>query len=666
MNLVVGIISFPISCFFFKKLSDRGYALAHLIGWFGISYISFFSSHLGIPVYYTKYLAFVIWLVVNLILEVKYRFLRNNLTLSNVLINQGIFLFFFLFWYFARIGDFKLNTIERTPDFGIIKSLFNTSTLPPVDVWLAGKSINYYYFGHYVAFIIMSLSGIDAIAGFFLLIPWMFGIYALCLYRFGKDLFSFSVPRGNYFSIVSGAASVFFVLFAGNLYAVKYLWAKGFWYPEPTRFITGTITEIPFYSFIISDLHAHVWGLGIGIIILITLLCFWFDKKSILLYRNPYIYLLAFLLGLTLITNTWDMLSLGLLSGIVVCFKYFKQPLTLKDALGVLFNLLIILSVSIFWFASYRQEGGMGLGIVNNWSGLWNLFLNWGGFVIPGLLFLAIYGSKSFKEHRFVYIVYAVSLLFIVFTEIFYVKDVMSEGPYQRANTVFKVYMQVWLWLGAVSGAVFTMVLFPTLSRLNKNVAHVFHFVALTFVISLASYPLMTSKQTVIPKFTRSIYSGMDFFSQSYPDDYKAFLFLKNIEESLSANDRGRIIVEAPGESFKDENLFSSYLGWPTILGWGGHVWTYRGTSSYLDERNTELDEIYNGADIAPTVRILKKYNVDYIIVGTVEKRKFPNLNKTKLFSLGNVIYDKGGVAIIEISETTSNPYQSVPPTIYR
>ncbi|MFA5776397.1 MAG: DUF2298 domain-containing protein [Patescibacteria group bacterium] len=663
INLVVGIISFPVTCLFFKKLSDKGYALAHLLGWFSISYISFFSSHLGIPVYYTKYLAFFIWLGINLYIEVKYRPLRNNLTLSNILITQGVFLFFATLWYFARIGDFRLNTIERTPDFGIIKSLFNTTALPPTDIWLAGKTINYYYFGHYVAFVMMSLSGVDPVAGFFLIILWMFGTYAASLYRFGKDLFNFATGR-NYLSMLSGFMTVFFVLFAGNLYAVKYLWTKDFWYPEPTRFIEGTITEIPFYSFFISDLHAHVWGLGIGIMVLFTLLILWYNNKTTPLYKNYYVYFTAFLLGLALITNTWDVLTLGLLSGVVIFVKYVKHPLTWKDFGALFLNAFIILLVSIVWLISYKQEGSTGIGMVNEASGLWNLFLNWGGFVIPAAVFSIIYSYKFVKSHTLIFIVYFVSLFLIVLTEVFFVKDVMSQGPFQRANTVFKVYMQVWIWLGAVSGVVFTIVLFPAVAylRLNKSVMYAARLAVLVVTLSLVGYPIMTSKQTIIPKFNRSVYAGVSFFSDGYPADYKAYLFLKNIQDSLPNGKKQKVIIEAPGESFRDENLFSSYLGWSTILGWGGHVWTYRGTPVYLEERSLELNEVYAGTDVLLSISILKKYKVDYIIVGSVEKRKYPNLNMQKLLSLGNKIYDEDGTTIIEVVDAILfNPYQSVP-----
>jgi uncharacterized membrane protein len=574
----------------------------------------------------------------------------------------------------VRIGDFKLNTIERTPDFGIIKSFFNATTLPSMDVWLSGKTINYYYFGHYVAYIMLSLSGIDAVPGFFLLILWMFATYILCMFRLGENLFIFIARSFNKYSerrmvwlpVLAGILTVFFTWFAGNLYSVRYLWKTGFWYPEPTRFIEGTITEIPFYSFFISDLHAHVWGLGIGIMVLLSLIMLWFHSEKTPLYRNRYIYLISFLLGLAVITNTWDVLTLGLLSAMVILAKYYKNLFTWKNVGAVFVCLLIIISVAFVWVLTYRQEGSTGLEFTKYSSGLLNLLVNWGGFVVPAVAFLSVYGRKSLRNYTFIHLIYIVSLVFIIFTEIFFVKDVMSGGPYQRANTFFKVYMQLWLWLGAVSGVVVTLLIFPIAGQVRRKtyLVNTINIIVVVITLSLLTYPIKTLKQTVIPKFNRSFSDGLAFFRDNYPSDYRAYLYLKNLQESLPQGDRLRIIVEAPGTSFQDENLFSSYLGWSTLLGWTGHVWTYRGTPRYIEERETDLWEIYSGTSDVLAADILRKYSVDYIIIGSVEKRKYPEVNTDKLIKLGIPVYDKDGTIIIEVNEVgLVNPYQSTPTT---
>lgn len=656
-NLIVGLVSFSFANVFFAKFSDKGYAVGHLLGWLCVSYISFLLSHLGIPVYYSMYVAFTIWLVLNLALEWKHKSLRIGLTLKNVVISQSIFLAFAIFLYFARIGSFTLSTIERTPDFAIIMSLFNTNTLPPVDVWLAGKPINYYYFGHYVAFMIMSLAKLEPIAGFFYLVMWMFGMYALCLFRFGESLYHFTTSTiskqtkfGKVAPSIAGLLSVFLVLLAGNLYSAKYLWLPDFSFWLPTRFVPGTIMELPLFSFFIADLHGHMWGMALGILVLFTLLAFWFDDRKPLLSKNFFIYLLAFLLGLSVIANTWDVLSLGLLVGLAVLIRYAKNLHSSKDILAIIYNIVIVVAVPFVWLMYYRQEGDGGIGLTHGGSGLWNLFLQWGGFAIPLVVLLLAYPRKLLSKINFFWLISLVSILLILFTEFFFIKDIMQGGEFKRANTVFKIYMQVWLWLGAIAGPVIVLLVKPVDQVVKKHFEGktiTIRFFTTVTLLALVVYPYLTLKQNIVPRYDRGVYAGMAFFYNYLSADYKAFLFLKNIQNGLPRGQKQKIIVEAPGESFQNQSLFSSYLGWPTLLGWSGHVWTYRGTYKYSDERGKELTEIYTGTDLAKTQAILDKYKVDYIIVGTLEKLKYPSLNAKKLLSLGTKIFDRDGVVII-------------------
>src|SRR5205814_1185086 len=91
------------------------------------------------------------------------------------------------------------------------------------------------------------------------------------------------------------------------------------------------------------------------------------------------------------------------------------------------------------------------------------------------------------------------------------------------------------------------------------------------------------------------------------------------------------VIVEADGDSYTDYDRISAFAGMPTIIGWGVHEWLWRGTYDVVAPRKDEVKEIYEGTDAAKTFMILQKYNVHYIIIGTLEKKKFTALNEEKL-----------------------------------
>ena len=72
-------------------------------------------------------------------------------------------------WTFVRAHNPSINAIERFMDFGFIQTLFNAHTLPLADMWYLGEPLNYYYFGHVMGYVILSVSNVAAEPGFFYL-----------------------------------------------------------------------------------------------------------------------------------------------------------------------------------------------------------------------------------------------------------------------------------------------------------------------------------------------------------------------------------------------------------------------------------------------------------------------------------------------------------------
>jgi len=90
-------------------------------------------------------------------------------------------------------------------------------------------------------------------------------------------------------------------------------------------------------------------------------------------------------------------------------------------------------------------------------------------------------------------------------------------------------------------------------------------------------------------------------------------------------------------------------LGWPTIIGWTGHEWTWRGSYEAIGDRIGEVIEIYTGTDEGRAREILDKYRVDYILVGQVEENRYQDrIQPEKLKKIGRVIFEQGETAVIE------------------
>src|SRR3989304_2009962 len=181
--------------------------------------------------------------------------------------------------------------------------------------------------------------------------------------------------------------------FGGNSHPVLYFLQnfgfKGYWYPDVTRFIDHTIHEIPAYSFIVSDLHAHFIGLPI---VLLTILMAWrwlamifavketavkrLWKKPVFISTNL---VLGGLLGVMGMTNTWDMLIYGVFLVILGSFIIATEPKKLLAVLTAGLQTSVMALLVVFpWLLNFSSIIN-GIFLVSERSPLWQLAALWLG-----------------------------------------------------------------------------------------------------------------------------------------------------------------------------------------------------------------------------------------------------------------------------------------------
>ena len=129
----------------------------------------------------------------------------------------------------------------------------------------------------------------------------------------------------------------------------------------------------------------------------------------------------------------------------------------------------------------------------------------------------------------------------------------------------------------------------------------------------------------------------------SFPNDYAGIGWLK---ENVTGQP---YILEAAGDSYTDYERISMATGLPTIEGWLVHEWLWRGSYDEPGKRTSEAQTIYESKDINQTNDLLKKYNVKYIVVGEMERTKYPAINEEKIKSLGKEVFKSGKTAIYEL-----------------
>jgi YYY domain-containing protein len=208
-----------------------------------------------------------------------------------VALTEAIFVATFLFYLWLRSFNPQILGTEKPMEMGFLSATTRDTALPPRDPWLSGYGINYYYLGFVLVAALAKLTGITATIAFNLGLATVFAL----AFSGGAGLVANLVavardgerrpPRAGTLAI--GTIGGYLLVFAGNMYAARDILANGgaaietWWWGglgwKSSRVVidsgfpaaiyganaqdSPTITEFPFFSFILGDLHAHVLAL---------------------------------------------------------------------------------------------------------------------------------------------------------------------------------------------------------------------------------------------------------------------------------------------------------------------------------------------------------------------------------------------------------------------
>ncbi len=670
VTVAVGALGLPVSRFVFSASSDGGYAFSKILSWFAVGYLTFLVATLGLAplAFPASILALLVWAAGNAFVHWKCAdHMAPPPKLSQIITTELIFLSVCVGIVIIKGFHPEIYQIERFMDFGFIETLRNSTSLPLADLWLAGETLNYYYLSHFIGFVILTLTGIPSVPGFFILIGFIMGTLAAAIARFSIDVALYIVRGKEELSRMAKASaagvSVFVAVFSGCWYMIP--WAihrigfafgmgemPNFFYPEPTRAIAGTITEMPIFSFLVADIHAHVWGMLTALLVLTIAFSLWRDASAKLDAANRYLWAMAFALGMAYMVNSWDAVTLGTLAVFFMAAKY-RRDSWVDIASAVVLLAAAAYVIALPWSLTNHLPI-QGVGLVHGISPLLPWLSFWGSIVTIMIAWILRYAvvRKKMLAHAdallFVSVVFCASLLFLAVIEIVFMKDILINGEWYRANTVFKVATQVWIWVAVFAGPVYLWFYRSLTNHIARVATAAFLFVYLGVG---AVYPVIAIEQAFTGSGTFfGVDHGLDWWRNKFPNDFAAYEYLKGVRDSLPQAERLKNIVEGEGESYTDVSRFSVFLGWPTIVGWPVHEWTWRGSYDVVGKRREEVRDLYVGTDVQRSRELLQRYKIDYIILGAVERDRYGKaIQEQKLRSLGKVVFEQGGTVVISV-----------------
>ena len=207
------------------------------------------------------------------------------------------------------------------------------------------------------------------------------------------------------------------------------------------------------------------------------------------------------------------------------------------------------------------------------------------------------------------------------------------EGDIDRMNSVFKLYLQVWVLLALASAYLAWRILRTGVVERTMSVpwARAWGWALALLVLAAAVYPVLGTQDRLRTRFEvlPLTLDGMAYMRAAEYNDPNGTIDLSADYDAirwLQANVQGSpVVLEGLTPNYRWGGRISIYTGLPSVVGWRWHQeqqrWGYRRA---VGERARDVNRIYATRDPSEALDLMRKYNVEYVYLGRLERLYYP------------------------------------------
>ena len=583
---------------------------------------------------------------------------------------QAVFWAAFAGFALCRAALPDISGAEKFMDFAFLNASIRASSLPPPDPWLSGFAINYYYFGYFTWALVAKLAGTPSSVAYNLAVATIPAQVAAGTYSIALAL------TGSRRASSAGALGL---VSAGNLAGVLQATAVGPGYDvwKPTRVIDGTINEFPFFTFVWGDLHPHLMAMP-NFVAFVGFWLLWFGRARTGRREWTPAAAVGVSSGIALVTSSWDIVPMALLMAASLIATGQRSGARRAAGSGAVIAAGVL---AIAWPAFSGLESGVRVGFVAASSALGPFLLVQGGWLVPMAVLLAVGSAGLARRSAWVatllaavaaglaarsmvvgllavlaaavlmvwrrspgqtaWPLVAAAIAMLMLPEIVFVDDIYGR-ELERLNTVFKLHLHACLLLGLTWAFCIHEAARITRGSRARRLAGA---LALSVTAAaLATFPIGAAWSRFAANEVRTL-DGVRYLEQSEPGDRAAIMFLNREVQGQP------VVAEATGDAYRYWSRISANTGLPTILGWANHerVWR-RGArwSDEIDRRLQAVKQLYEG-DAATARSVMRKFRVEYVVVGDLERRTYPAGDFAKFERLGRQVFESLGTRVFRV-----------------
>lgn len=654
-----------------------------------------------------------------------------------LLFSDSVFSLAFFFFVWVRARHPELNDLEKLMDSALLGALARSEWLPLENPWFSGSSLtNYYHFGPFLGSLPVRAFGTPLPIAYNLVQPIFCALFLSALWSLGAALAG---------SRWRGVVVVLLVALLGHFEPVRQWknplpyaeinFARLDWWStsrvlpdiEPEKRPDGSeilpspleyarlwknlpkapwttnrdhpwfaISEYPAFTLFTGDLHAHFYALSLAA--LFFCLCYaLFGAQNA--HRWRLLILIGLVLGVLVMTNTWDVPLFSLLALSCAMFGALpwarRKPMLLAQSW--IFFPLVLWAAFPYLLRFKPQVSGVKFEIWppaplpfvllwGGWLALWFICIlpyvpreapaNRGklwimatlGFVALGAVMqatalvlgaLALNGYAIFLRKKgdvgprqFCLLLGFVGLLAVVVPQFGYVHGFFG-GALRHQDTVFKFGLQGWLMLGTAASAG-VLRLLDSKTRSERLFGSVALSVACIVPALCAFCVLWTRVVRDAPRNERGEFLlSLDGARWVPPSDRAALEWLRQaarpgerVLEAVGQNESGGL-----GGDFSTTGRVSALTGITAPLGWYQHVWMWGEDYGRVAQRWETVRRIYQWPPDGSAQEELRSLNVQWVFIGAEERRLFPSAGLQRLQHILTPVYTNGDTIILKSND---------------